>query len=111
MKKIILTLIFCLVYGLLYAELRLNTRSWLTTSYVETTENELPEEYANVEVGLQLNVGITKNLKWNSLFVYESAYEDDRQLDFNYSFVQADYKQTDLGIGYRVGRQIGRAHV
>ena len=104
MKKIILTLIFCLVYGLLYAELRLNTRSWLTTSYVETTENELPEEYANVEVGLQLNVGITKNLKWNSLFVYESAYEDDRQLDFNYSFVQADYKQTDLGIGYRVGR-------
>ena len=65
MRKIILTLIFCLVYGLLYAELRLNTRSWLTTSYVETSENKVPEEYTNIEAGLQLNVGITKNLQWN----------------------------------------------
>ena len=104
MKKIILTLIFCLVYGLLYAELRLNTRSWLTTSYVETSENKLPEEYTNIEAGLQLNVGITKNLQWNSLFAFESAYDDERYLDFNYSFVQADFKSRDFGGGYRIGR-------
>lgn len=104
MKKIVLTLIFCLVYGIANADLRLSTRSWLTTSYVETTENELPENHANVELGLQLNVNLTKILKWNSLFVYESAYDDDRQLDFNYSFVQADFNKRDYGLGYRIGR-------
>ena len=60
MKKIVLTLMFCLVYGIANADLRLSTRSWLTTSYVETTENELPENHANVELGLQLNVNLTK---------------------------------------------------
>ena len=104
MKKIILTLIFCLVYGLLYADLRFNTRSWLTTSYVETSDNKLPEEHANVELGLQLNIGITKNIKWNTLFAYESAYDDDRQFDFNYSFLQVDTNERDYGVGYRIGR-------
>lgn len=104
MFKIIFTLFFLLFSTFAHADFDYTTRSWLTLNYTDTTDNKLPEQYSSIEAGLQFNLDISDHLNWNSLFVYESAYDDEKYFDYNYSYVDFYFNEKNYGGGYKIGR-------